>query len=103
AVELPQRYFAEDAQAFAGVALEKLATPLAAIAVRRWLHRQDANGVDLAILVEPGVGALVVPVQRHAIAVAGQGVESLPRVVAARVRGCHLALGHHTIGIALAL
>ena len=39
-----------------------------AMAVGGRLHRQDADGVDVAVRVPPGVGALVAPVERRAVA-----------------------------------
>jgi hypothetical protein len=78
---------------------------VAALAVGRRLHREDPHRVDLGAVVEAGVGALVVPVERHAVPVAREGVEAAPRVAvaAAGVGRGDAALGHRAVGVALAL
>src|SRR6185369_1580254 len=101
--ELPNRNFAQDSQPLAGMVVEQAALLEATVAVgRRFLH-QDADSVNVVVAVEPDVAALVVPVERRAVAVAGERVEPLPRIVAAGKGGCDLALGHAAVGIALAL
>ena len=60
--ELAHRDLAEDAQPLLGVVAEQPAGLGAVAAVGRRLHGQDADGVDVVVGVEAGVGALVAPV-----------------------------------------
>src|SRR5262249_47546441 len=93
----------QDAQTLAGVADEEAAGLRTAVAVAGRLHRQEADGVDVIVAVQARLGTLVVPVDRYAVAVAGEGVEALPRVVAAGVLRRHPVLRHRAVGIRLAL
>src|SRR5262249_2532340 len=97
-----ERNLTENTQPLASMVVES-ATRACTLAVRGWLHDQDADGVDIRVLIQAGVGALVVPVERHAVAMAGEGVQAFPGIVAAGVATRHLALGNGAVRIALAL
>ena len=75
--------------------------------VRREFARGDMPGFVHTYVgaeaVAAGVGALVVPVERDAVAVAGERLHPLPRVVAAGKGRRNRPLRHRAVGIALAL
>src|SRR5262245_53313522 len=78
--KVPHRDLAEDAQAFAGEVEE--AWPFLAVGGR--LHDQDADGVDIAVAIAAGLGALLAPV-REGRAVFILRVEGAQAFVAAAV------------------
>src|SRR5205814_983309 len=102
-VELSHWDFPEDAEALHGVAVEALAGARAAGSVGGRLHREDADGVNIVVLIPASVGALVEPVRAHAVAVAGERVEAFPGVVAAGPDGGDAAFMNDALGEALAL
>src|SRR5262249_39776581 len=61
------------------------------------LQQHETDGVDLAVLVQAGVGALHGPVERRVMTAVAS------RVLLARIGRRHLALRHRAVGIALAL
>src|SRR5262249_12375052 len=63
-VELADRELAEDAHAFLGMVIEEAAGLGATLALGVRLKKDDANGVDIAVFIEAGVGALHIPVVR---------------------------------------
>src|SRR5262249_48036311 len=99
-----QRDLAEDAQAFAGVAEEPTPFLEAAMPIRRRLHDEDANGVNVLVGIAAGVGPLVDPVERCAVLRRVERIEPLIAVFAlAHVAGGDAPLLDSAARIALAL
>ena len=94
---------AEDAQSLGGMIVESAPIALAALPVSGRLHREYSHGVDVVVRIKTGVGALVVPVDRHAVAVAGKCVEPLPRIVSTGILSNHFAIRDSAVRIGFAL
>src|SRR5204863_6852320 len=93
--ELADGDLREDAQALPGVVVEQPSRFRAVAPRGRRLHRQDADGVDLVVAVQAGVGALAGPV-----AFLPGAIRHLPL---ARPGGGDLALADDAVGETLAL
>ncbi len=82
--------------------IEKTPAGDGAVARGGGLHGEDAHRVDFVVGVEGAVGALVVPVERHAVAVTGESAQALEWIVATGVIRGHCSFRHGAVGIAFA-
>src|SRR5262249_2786479 len=94
--------FTEDPDALLGV-IEKPWSAVCAFAVACRLQRYDSHSVNLFVRVQADVGALVVPVERSAVAVAGERIDSFPGIVAAGAGPGHRTLRHDPVRVTFAL
>src|SRR6516164_2898679 len=100
---MPHREFAEDADAFSGVAAESEMAGLSHEYFTDRLQDQDADAPDVAVFVEAGVGSLLAPVAGEAEA---RYRQFPPKVLLVLRPGRACGNGtrrHDTVGIALAL
>ena len=97
AIKFAEWNFAQYPQAFRSVTVEPPATRMSGC---RRLHSQNPNRMDLGIVVEPDIAALIVKIERHAVAVTRECVQPSPGIIAAGISGGDSTLWNHSVGVA---
>src|SRR5206468_5929630 len=100
--ELPHGDLSENTHPLGPMIIEMSAGIDAALAIGRWLQGQNANRVDVTVLIKTDIAALIVKVQGHAIAVTGERIQAAPRIVSTGIIRGDFAFSHFTVRKTLA-
>src|SRR5258706_389613 len=101
--EFADRNLAKNPHPLSGMIVKPASAVRSTLPVGGRFQRQNANCMDVIIVVKAHIAALIVKVQRHPVAMARERVQSPPWIIPARISSGHFSFRHASVRKTFAL